>query len=318
MRSPFYLLLLACAVYGEAPALAKSNTWWDCYYREFELCQGRARDPDAPAEGGDNAKVFCEGKARQNCEEEDLAKVIRPEGHSANEKLMRSAGQAPTASPAVTAPTPAPMSNVALANDGSASASASRYEPEGKAASGDSTVLGVDVTLPVGEVAERYAARHVHGCSPVTNSFARKLCLDSPGGEGGSAIELEFYRGRLRRLHYESRDNSVKLRAAVALAETKTGGKAALGALGRVCTARFALGGGSLALQGEVVSGEGAPCDPAGFNKADLARVDWRPALDTIREIEAAELRDSKPAAAPAAPAPKAIELEKTKAALPL
>jgi hypothetical protein len=311
------LFLFLCASFGEAPAHAKSNSWWDCYYREFELCQGRARDPDAPAEGGDNAKSYCEGKARQNCEEEDIAKVVRTDGHSANEKLNRAASQAATSSPVVTAPTPAPSSDIALA-PGGAAVTGAIYEPEGKAASGDSTVLGVDVTLAIGDMVERYSARHVHGCAPVTNAFSRKLCLDSPGSKGGAAIELEFYRGRLRHLHFDSRTNPVKLRAAVALAETKTAGKASLGAMGRVCTARFALGGGSMALQGEVLSGQGAPCEPAGLDAADLARVEWRPALETLRDIETSEASDSKPAAALAAPAPKALDVEKAKAALPL
>jgi hypothetical protein len=196
---------------------------------------------------------------------------------------------------------------------------------EGSAPSGDKTVLGIDVTLSISEVAEGYSARNVHGCRAIEDLYTRVLCLDAPGAAGGAPIELEFYRGRLVSLNYEPK-GAVKFRAAVAVAEEKTGGKAALTPYasdvdrvpaaehkpGRLCRARFALGGGTLTLQGNSPDDFADPCATPYADAAPLSKVEWQPSAAVRREV-ANQRKADHPGAKP-----RNEEVLKTRELLPL
>ncbi|MGZ3659570.1 MAG: hypothetical protein ACXVCK_05710 [Bdellovibrionota bacterium] len=286
-------------------ARAKSNSWWDCFFREFELCQGRDNDPDAPAEKAKNGvKTYCDGKARTLCDEEEAQKSVKLSGHSANEKT----GKASTIQFTPPVATPSKPDEILRMPDGAT--------VEGRAPSGDNNVLGVDVTLPISGAAEAYKARNIHGCRPLEDAFSRKLCLNAPGATEGTPVELEYYRGRLAGLSYDSGSQAspVRFRSAVSVAEEKTGAKATFTPKLQGCLAQFALGGGTLTLLGSATSSQGSACDAANLDAANLIRVEWAPSSYTQREIEAQRKADGRPALQEK----KKEEVDKAKELLPL
>jgi hypothetical protein len=302
-----------------SPAHAKSSSWWDCFFREFELCQGRS-DPDAPDTAGEkgSGKAFCDGKARVSCDEEERANTMRLSGHSSNEK--RGKATAPESHASATPSKPGDELSVPAS-----------VVVEGSAPSGDKTVLGIDVTQSIAEVARGYPGRNVRGCRPIDDAYTRVLCLDAPGAGGGAPVELEFYRGRLVSLNYEAEQaKAVKFRPALAVAEEKTGTKAALSSsiqdptkpypaeiASRYCLARFPLAGGTLTLYG-LPAGEkdsaADACQPSAVDGGTLTRVEWAPPSSVQREVAGQRKADAKPTLQQR----KRDELEKTRALLPL
>jgi hypothetical protein len=244
-------------------ANAKSATWWDCYFREFELCPG-----------GSLGKAACESNARTTCDEEERKRTPNLAGRRGNEKVGRNQPYA--------ADTPGTPSRE---GDGVADAVV-----EGDAPSGDATVLGIDVRLSISEVVDRYKARNVRGCRPVEDAFTRFLCVDAPGG-ASAPIELEFYRGQLVSLRFEESDgqSSVSFGAATAVAEGKTGAKALIAG----CEARFPVGGGTFTVQARAPG-----TDFACFETTPIARLEWRPGTARLREVAEKRKADRSPASA--------------------
>lgn len=262
-----------------------------------------------PPRNPDGKKGWCDGRAHTSCDEEERMRTVQPGGNGGGGGGGATGTGKLKSSPSSTiqlAPPPGKPSEEVVGVP-------STLVVEGNAPSGDRTVLGVDVTYSIAEVAELYAGRNVRGCKPIEDLYSRVLCLDPPGGGSDSVIELEFYRGRLIRLTYDAPLSSpVKLRPAVSVAEEKTGARAMLSTQGTGCRARFALAGGTMALTGGPSEGKGEPCLPANVEAATLSRVEWAPGTAVQREVSEQRKNDHSPAQQ------KKDEVNRTKALLPL